>query len=276
MQNNQRATALDDESVERFCSFLESRGRSEHTVKAYRSDLAQFLLVYPGGVRGESFEDTATSWLTSNRRIVAPKTTGRRLTSLRAFAKWAGWGPMFDDYSAPVPAKSMPHPLPEGFDGVRKLIEACHTEEERSLVALCGMLGCRVSEARSVTPGDFNLGDMTLTIRGKGDKSRIVPLSTEAWDILSTPMTRAFIGGGGPVVDMTDRRARRTITRLGVRAGLKRHIASHDLRATFATSVYDKTLDIRTVQELLGHSSVETTQLYTGVKMDTMRSAVEL
>jgi len=277
MANEQRADRLDAASVDKFVIYLEARGRSEHTTRAYKSDLAQFLLLHPTGLTQDEFEDAALDWLTTNRRIVAPKTTGRRLTTLRTFAKWAGWGSTLEEYSTPTPAKSMPHPLPEGIEGVRKLILYSRTQEEAALIALCGFCGCRIAEALAVTREDFNMDEMTLTIRGKGDKSRIVPVSAEAWSAMSAPVARAFIAGEGTaVVGMTDRRARRTITRLGVKARLKRHISSHDLRATFATAVYDKTMDIRLVQELLGHSSVETTQVYTGVGIDKMRKGVDL
>jgi site-specific recombinase XerD len=226
----------------------------------------------------DTFEDQAMKWLNATRKEAAPKTTGRRLTSLRAFAKWAGWEAVLTDYSTPTPAKPVPHPLPEGIDGVRRMLVIAKYDNERALVALCGLCGLRVSEALSVIPHDFDLESMTLTIRGKGDKTRIVPVSREAWNILAPAVTRAYCGqkDGGSVVDMYDRQARRCVTRLGRKAKLKRHISSHDLRATFATAVYDKTMDIRLVQDLLGHSSVETTQVYTGVGMDKMKKGVEL
>jgi len=184
---------------------------------------------------------------------------------------------MLRDYSTPTPAKGQPHPLPEGMSGVERLIEHARNDQQRALVALCGMLGCRVAEALTVQPTDFNTGEMLLTIRGKGDKTRRVPISNRAWDVLAMPVTRAMCAGPNvPVVGLKDRFARRVITDLGVKAGLKRHISSHDLRATFATAIYDKTLDLRLTQELLGHSSSATTELYTGVSLENMRKAVEL
>lgn len=181
----------------------------------------------------------------------------------------------FSEFRSPTPLRGDPHPLPEGLDGVLKMINVTTNEKHRALVALCGLLGLRVAEAVAVMPGDFNTSDMTLRVRGKGDKERIVPVSPRAWDILATPIMRAFTLDR-PVVGLKDRGARAAITDLGVRAKLKRHISSHDLRSTFATTVYDKTLDIRVVQELLGHSSSQTTELYTKVGILKMRSAVEL
>lgn len=209
------------------------------------------------------------------RRTVAVKTTGRRLTSLRAFAKWAGWGDVLDDYTAPTPAASVPHPLPEGMDGVQRLIDVASTENQRALIALCGMVGCRIGEALATRPEHFNLQDHTLRILGKGDKERVVPVSARAWAVLEVPVIHAF-ASGTTVVKLRDRRARKVITALGVRANLQRSISSHDLRATFGTYVYDKTKDIRVVQELLGHASSNTTEIYLGIKASALRAAVEL
>ena len=270
-----KATTLTLGTIDNLRSTLYARGRSERTIKAYSTDLRMFLMdLETDQIPMEEFEETGMNWLQANRKRVAAKTTGRRLTSLKAFSKWAGWGVMFTEYSAPVPPKGDPHPLPEGAEGVYRLIRATKNEKQKALIALCGLCGCRVAEALAVMPGDFNLTTMTLTIHGKGDKQRIVPVSDMAWSVLATPVTRAFCDGNRPVVDLKDRFARRVITSLGVKAGLRRHISSHDLRATFATEVYNKTLDLRLTQELLGHSSSQTTELYTGVNQAKMREAV--
>ncbi len=203
------------------------------------------------------------------------KTTGRRLTSLRSFARWAGWGPILDDYDAPTPAKSVPHPLPEGMNGVRRLVAVASNDGQRCLIVLCGMVGCRIAEALEVRAEHFNLQSMTLTIRGKGDKQRIVPVSSQAWQVLQVPVIQAF-AEQRRLVNLHDRHARKIVTSLGVRAGLQRSISSHDLRATFGTHVYDKTKDIRLVQELLGHANSSTTELYVGVTQTALREAVEL
>lgn len=271
-----KVTTLTLGAIVKFQNSLSARGRSDQTVKCYGSDLRMMLEeLEETEVTMEEFEDLAMDWLQEHRRSIAPKTTSRRLTSLRAFAKWAGWGNLLSEYSAPTPARGMPHPLPEGIDGVKRLIEAARQENQVALIALCGLCGLRVAEALSIKPEDFGPNGMLL-VRGKGDKERHVPVSELAWSYLARPVTRAYVEGGRPVVGLKDRFARRVITDLGVRAGLQRHISSHDLRATFATAVYDKTLDLRVTQELLGHASSTTTELYTGVSNDKMRAAVEL
>lgn len=227
-------------------------------------------------IEADEYEDIAMQWLTATKHIVAPKTTQRRLTSLRAFAKWARWPVSFDDYQAPTPLRGQPHPLPEGVEGVKRMIAAASNEQQAALVALCGLCGLRVAEALSVRPSHFDLDEMLLTVHGKGDKRRIVPVSTLAWKVLQRPVTRAYVRGDEPVVGLKDRFARATITRLGNKARLRRSVASHDLRATFATEVYNKTLDQRLVQELLGHASGVTTEIYIERNREQLKAGVEL
>jgi site-specific recombinase XerD len=229
-------------------------------------------------ITADEFEECGMNWLTANRNKIQPKTTNRRLTSLRQFGKWAGWGYLFEDYSAPTPLAGQPHPLPEGIEGVKRMIEVCKDERHAALVALCGLCGLRIAEALAVKATDFDFHEMTLTIRGKGDKTRMVPVSSYAWSILQRPVARAYCvsDDAAPVVGLQDRFARALVTRLAERARLKRHVSSHDLRATFATEVYNKTLDQRLVQMLLGHASGTTTELYIGRTADQMKVGVEL
>lgn len=265
------------ESIEQFRNSLLGKGRSEDTVKAYSTDLKVMLQeLEESEIPPDEFVPTAERWLTANRKRVAAKTTGRRLTSLRAFGRWAGYGEILKDYSAPTPLRGTPHPLPEGIDGVKRLIAEARNEKQQALVALCGFCGLRVSEALKVKPSHFDLHEMTLRVFGKGDKERMVPVPDVAWEVLATPVTRAFVDGDRLVVGLQDRFARRVITELGVRAGLRRPISSHDLRATFATELHNRGANLRTIQELLGHSSSKTTEIYTEVTSSQLRTAVNL
>lgn len=275
---SKKATTLSLEAIDQMRSSLSVRGKAANTVKAYATDLRMLLMELDRpAIPMEDLEEIGLTWLHENQANLSPRTTGRRLTSLRAFSRWAGYGEYFLDYNAPTPAKGIPHPIPEGMAGVDRLVEVARDERHKALVALCGRVGLRVAEALSIGPGDFGYRpDATLlTVRGKGDKTRIVPVSIEAWQVLAVPVTRAACDGRVTVVELHDRFARRLITTLGQRAGLSRHISSHDLRATFATAVYNKTQDPILVQRLLGHSSVETTQGYIGSDMERYTSGVE-
>lgn len=156
------------------------------------------------------------------------------------------------------------------------MITACNNERHAALIALCGLVGLRISEALAVRPSHFDLHKMQLVVLGKGDKERIVPISPEAWEVLQYPTTRAFCNGNALVVGMQDRAARAMVTRVAKAAKLQRRVSSHDLRATFATEVYNKTLDQRLVQILLGHASSATTEIYVGRTTDQLKAGVVL
>lgn len=116
---------------------------------------------------------------------------------------------------------------------------------------------------------------MTLSIRGKGDKYRVVPVSKRCWRAISDAYISSMASGDKLLIHYSDRSARKCITTLGRKAKLARPISSHDLRATFATVVYDRTLNQRVVQELLGHAQGSTTELYIGVAQKAMAEGVD-
>lgn len=269
-------TTLTPASIALFQNSLSERGRAENTIKAYGSDLRS-LLRWAGvdSVSHPSLQSLTAKWLNETRIEAAAKTTERRLISTRAYAKWAGMENFLSDYITPTPARSIPHPLPEGISGVERMMSAATSASHTALFAMQGLLGMRVSEARSIMPRNIDLDERTITIRGKGDKTRVVPLTPKAWEQIKDAYERAC-RDGGPIVALSDRGARYAVTRTGARVDLRRSISSHDLRATTATAVFDKTKDIRLVQEMLGHASSKTTELYTHVGIDKMREGMEL
>jgi site-specific recombinase XerD len=274
-----RVMTLSSESTEQFRNWCIARARSKNTAKAYSTDLRMFLLWTQetrqmSEISPEEYSDLAMTWLNMTRETMSPKTTGRRLTSLRAFAKWANIPHELDEYQAPTPARAMPHPIPEGVEGLERMIEVASNSELKALVALMGFVGLRVHEALAMQTTWLDPKTMQLTVRGKGDKFRIVPVSKRAWDLISDAFTKAMCGDG-TLIHYEDRSARKAITMMGQRARLSRSVSSHDLRATFATEVYNRTLDQRVVQELLGHSSSTQTEVYIGVKHYAMAAGVE-
>lgn len=274
----QRATTLSTDSIERFRSSLSAKGHSKATIKAYTSDLRTLLMeLETDSIPPEEYQFAGMNWLTANRERVALKTTGRRLTSLKAFARWAGWpDDELKEYIAPVPLKGQPHPIPEGMEGVRAMIAATNRGQYKTLVALPGMAGLRVAEALSVRPSHFELDAMMLRVYGKGNKMRRVPIGPECWEtILSSVITAYATGEDALVIGLKDRHARSVVTRLAENAGLSRHVSSHDLRATFATELYNRTQDQRLVQEILGHVSQDQTSVYIGVSDMLMHDGVK-
>lgn len=270
---SQGVTTLSRESIERFRDWLSVRGRSAHTVKSYASDLQMLLLeVGTSSVPLSDLEETGLRWLQSKRDTLAPKTTTRRLTSLRAFAAWTGDPHAFVDFIPPTPKKPVPKPLAERFDGVRAMIEAADTEEMRVIVALCGFAGLRIHETLAIAPRNIDLRNRELTVRGKGDKERTVPMSDELVEVIIGTVVRRL--DQPRLVVMADRVARERITKLARQVGLTGKVSSHRLRATFGTQLMEDTHDLRLVQELMGHASSRTTEAYTEVTRDRQREAV--
>lgn len=247
-----------------------AQGRSVNTVRARQVDLEALHAAAGDLADWDAFETAAAAYLTSASREgdLAPATIRRRLSTFRTFAPVA----VLEGYRPPTPAPAEPHPIPEGIAGIRRLLEWAGPPE-RVLVTLCGMAGLRISEARSVRAKDFDTtGErVTLLVRGKGAKQRRIPLSPEAWENLADVVAER--SGDELLVEMSDSGARKAIGRLGRDARLSRPIASHDLRATFATSAYRSTKDLRAVQLYLGHASSKTTEVYVGIDQEALGAA---
>lgn len=259
-----------------FLSYLTAHGASPETVRAYRSDLAGFMTEHLALETWPAQEVAMASYLTAHRSRLAPRTTVRRLQTFKSWARWAGAPSGFlDDYRAPTPERPTAHPIPEGTDGVLAMIESSANVRHQALLCLCGLMGLRVSEAVAVRPEHVDLEHGRITVRGKGDKTRVVPIPRAADPYLRRACVIADRLGVS-LVDRTESGARKSIRRHGVRAGLSGPVASHDLRATTATAAYRRSGDIRAVQEILGHASLKTTQVYVEVTEHDMRAALEV
>lgn len=266
---------LTEHSVERFLAHMKRNGASPQTIRAYRTDLAQAMTYVDPEMDWEQTEDALTDYLYDNRERYSPKTIQRRLSTFRSWAKWAGKKDLLENYRAPKAAPTDPHPIPEGIDGVMRMIQSTRNPRHKALCTLTGLMGLRVAEAIAVRPEHFDHEHDLLVVRGKGDKVRHVPVTRTAWKFLKTAHKHASVSGT-TLVRLSDRGARASVSRHAKRAGLSRHVSSHDMRATFATAAYEKGHDLRAVQELLGHSDSKTTQIYTRVSMNAKRAAAEV
>lgn len=261
--------------IQDFLDSLETMGSSPETVRAYRSDFRGLLAAVGDQASWSDTELSMAKYLNDERKVKSAKTIERRLGTFRSY------GRHFDQlilnkYRAPKPAPPQPHPIPEGSDGVLDMIRSTKNPTHRALCALTGLMGLRVGEAIAVRPEDFDLQAMELTVKmGKGSKVRIVPVPKLAWKYMARAFQKAG-ENGTTLVPLTNRGARKSIKRHGKRAGLSREIASHDMRATCATAAYQRSMDIRAVQEILGHSSVNQTMVYTGISAEAKRAALEV
>lgn len=269
---------LTNESIGSFGAHLITNGASTETARHYTSDLRQVVAWGWNIYTPKDWPTTETmfaQYLTEHRAGWSPNTTLRKLAAFRSWAKFMR-APMgfLANYKAPKAPPPQPHPIPEGIPGVLAMIMSTRNHRHRALLVLTGLMGLRVGEAVSITPDHIDLERMECRFRGKGDKTRVVPISAIAWQYLKKGYEKA-LRDRSTLVNLTNSGARKAIPRHGRKAGLSRPIRTHDMRATFATRAYGDTKDLRAVQELLGHADSKTTQVYTGVSDAAKRAAVE-
>ena len=288
------------EAVERFLRYLRvERNASALTVKSYREDLTalvEYLTEVRGALPKPSSVDTVElrGYVAALHEAGYAKTTiARRLASLRSFFRFGqreGWTESnpAKPLRNPRKARALPHFL--SADDIERLLGSPPQSEpmglrDRAILEVLYSAGLRVSELAGLNVSDIDARGATLRVRGKGRRERIAPVGSYALGALDQWLKARRIsarekgGAEGPVfVNKSGRRlTTRSIGRLlekYLRAtGLDRRTTPHTLRHSFATHLLDRGADIRSVQELLGHKSLVTTQIYTHVSTAGLKAA---
>lgn len=291
------ATATFQELMLDFLAYLElERGVSRNTLQSYRSDLLQFGTFLEG--REQSAESAepqdVAEFLTGLAATegAATATIQRKAACLRSFYRHLRREGVRDSdptagISTPRKSQKLPHVL--GRAEVQRLLEQPKGTEpialrDRALLELMYACGLRASEAITLEPGNLDLTDRVARVRGKGDKERIVPIGSEA-----VKAVQAYLRRGRPAL-VGAREERRlfvnfrggALTRQGLykviakharSAGLAGKMSPHTLRHTFATHLLSGGCDLRSVQEMLGHADISTTQLYTHLSSEHLKDA---
>jgi integrase/recombinase XerD len=298
-------TAL-DRAIEDYLTFLRvERGLAAATIRAYRSDLGDFVAARGTERDWARGPDAAVRYLAARTKRgrpsdpgLAPTSLRRRAASIRGFYKFAfGDGLIPVDVAAHLDLPRMPRLLPETLtvEEVERLLDAAGAEDDpdpvrlrdRALVELLYAAGLRISEALGLDREDLSLDGGFVRVIGKGDKERLVPVGDVALGVLATwiegPRSALLALGhveparGGPLFlgDHGRRLARQqgwaSIKRAAAGAGLADRVSPHTLRHSFATHLLEGGADLRIVQELLGHASISTTQLYTHLTGERIR-----
>jgi integrase/recombinase XerC len=288
-------------AAEDFARYLQAeRGRSAHTVRAYLSDVGSLL----GYAASEGVEDLPGLELGILRRWLGAQseaglsraTLGRRSATARAFTAWAVREERIEAdpalrLKAPKREKSLPGVLHQGQ--VLRLVEGAESAaaeggllplRDRAMVELLYATGVRVGELAGLDIDDLDPDRRTLRVIGKGNKERTVPyglpaaLAVDDWLRRGRPAlaTEAsgpalFLGARGNRVDQ--RQVRSVVRALLEALGDTSATGPHALRHSAATHLLDGGADLRAVQEILGHSSLATTQIYTHVSVDRLRKS---
>lgn len=296
--------SLDTALAEAYRAHLiDERNLSENSIRAYLADLDSLLLhINQLGVTEFSQLELnhVRSWL-ANLQIkgAARSSITRRVVSIRAFTYWGaknGWlaSDIGRDLVAPKPERHLPEIV--DIAGASLTLEALHTRsmEDQSPsnirdVAMVETLygtGIRVSELVGLNLGDLDRARNTIRVIGKGDKERIVPIGQPALRAIDRWLNEArtelsssqsgealFLGSRGKRID--PRVVRQIVYEAMQALGSNKKMGPHALRHSAATHLLEGGADLRTVQEILGHSSLATTQIYTHVSEERIKKAYE-
>ncbi len=292
-----------DSVINRYIHHVELElGRSANTAKAYRKDLAGFF-AFAEELGCASLGDIGIielrGWLASQRATgLSSATLARRATSVRLFFAWALATKVIshDPASAlviPKVSKRLPHVL--GQEQAVAVLErvAIRADDDspvhirdKAIIEVLYATGIRVGELVGLDVSDVDTHRKTMRVRGKGNKERVVPFGELALDALHAYLTTArpqlenafskdalFLGARGKRVDQ--RVIRTVVTQVLESLSEVPMISPHGLRHSAATHLLEGGADIRAVQEILGHASLSTTQVYTHVSMDRLRAVFE-
>lgn len=286
-----------NEYVADFIEYLtQTKNYSVHTATAYETDVRDFIAFYTNYIGADvSLSDIARAdticfraWLADRaRRNLAHKSTARALSSLRGFYKYlARYHNIKNDAIGLISSPKVPRKLSKAIDvsdvehmhdAIREIdkSEPWIAARDWALVVLIFGCGLRISEALSLKNIDVRGRPNSLRILGKGSKERIVPTLPAVLDAIekyiklrpfgNAPDDELFRSVRG--LPMSSRMAEKVIEKLRHYLQLPDYVTPHALRHTFATALLAGGADLRSLQELLGHSSLSTTQLYTKVNM---------
>jgi integrase/recombinase XerD len=287
-----------DRAIDDFLAYLKvERGLAAATIRAYRGDLDDFAAARGSASEWARTPDAALRYLAARTRRgrrndpgLAPTSLRRRAASIRGFYRFAfGEGLIAVDVAQHIDLPRQPRLLPETLtvQETERLIDAAPDLRSRALLELLYAAGLRISEALNLDAEDLSLDGAFVRVIGKGDRERLVPIGDIAIDWLRRWLDEgrpALLAAGhvapdrgGPVFlgDRGRRLARQqafTIVKAAARAaGLGNRISPHTLRHSFATHLLEGGADLRIVQELLGHASISTTQLYTHLTGERVR-----
>jgi integrase/recombinase XerC len=297
---------MDEALAEFLRSLALEKNASDLTVKAYREDLTQAIEFFREKYSGQKLAPAQitsrhlrafTVWL--HEKAYAKTTIARRIAAVRTWFKFlcrqgtVTTNPA-EGLRAPRQDKKLPHFLSEA--SLDQLLQAPPADQplglrDRAILEMLYSAGLRVSELTGLCLDDVDLDSGSATIRGKGKKERLAFLGSKALDALKTwlrarnAMLAEKNGTNGKKIDavflnknatrLTSRSVGRLLEKYLALAGLDPRTSPHTLRHSFATHLLDHGADIRSVQELLGHSSLATTQIYTHVTTQRLKDSYD-
>lgn len=263
------------ELLQRFKQELVVGGFSERTIKMYVCYVREFLEFLGKDARKAERADVIAFLASKVEQGANNSTLALVYSALRHFYKEFLKSDLMDDIKRPKKSKKLPVVMTK--DEVKRIINAVRKKRDKLILMLLYSSGLRVSEVTKLKVNDLNLDECTAMIRaGKGKKDRLVILSKqwveEIKKYLATRKVKSeyvFCNSLGKPISVDT--IQRIVRKARIRAGIEKKVTPHSFRHSFATHLLEAGESIRKIQELLGHSSLSTTQIYTKVSKEELK-----
>ena len=282
------------EQIESFIRYLKAeRNFSEHTLRAYTGDIIDFaFFLTNNNIRfPEADKHIIRKYLAKlNEKELSKATLNRKFAALRTFYKFliinntVKKSPL-ENISPPKKDKKVP-----AFLTIEEMTELFNIPNmrlrDRAMIELLYSSGLRIQELLSLNLKNIDYISILVTVRGKGDKERIVPVGDKSLSAIREYINERRAQGlpydinsplflNSQAKRLDQRSARRVINNWFIKAGITKKVSPHTLRHTFATHILDRGCDLRSVQEMLGHKNLSTTQIYTHVTIESLKKVYE-
>lgn len=285
--------------IEEYIAFGQYQKRLDHkTLNAYKTDLKQFFEQFHSTCIGDVTPDILEKFISQLHQNYKPKTAKRKIASLKAFFHYLEYRELVDrnpfnklqiKFREPmILPKTIPLRTVETFlatiyhqrNCAKTTYQRRNALRDIAVIELLFSTGMRISELCSLKISDVNLQDGTILIYGKGSKERCMQIGNENILSILTEYKQEyfmemhnckhfFVNQSGRI--LSDQAVRRMINKYSSLAAIELHITPHMFRHTFATCLLEADVDIRYIQEMLGHSSINITEIYTHVAMSKKR-----
>ncbi|OHR44380.1 recombinase XerC [Neisseria sp. HMSC070E12] len=274
-------------SLDGYLKMLGQQGKSAHTLSAYGRDLTELVRLLTEGASETAQDLTRRDFVAALKRLsqqgLSERTLARKLSAWRQYCGWLVQSGMMDnDPTFNLKAPRLPERLPKALpqEELNHMLDSTPADDslavrDHALFELMYGSGLRLSEIHSLDLGDVLLDEGWVSVTGKGRKERQVPLSGKSVEALRAYLservaadgeTALFTGKNG--TRLGQRQIQKRLQAWAVQHGSGQHISPHMMRHSYASHLLQSSRDIRAVQELLGHSNLSTTQIYTKLDFD--------
>lgn len=281
--------------ISEYLDFCQSNKRLDpKTVKAYKIDLTQFVTSLSVSSVEDISSENIKKYIANLHQTFKPKTVKRKIASVRAFTSFLdelellSYNPFSKIYTKFREPVQLPKTIPLStiellLSSLYSYYHSAKTEHSRrsslqaiAIIELLFATGIRISELCSISPEDIDLSNRRLKINGKGKKERVLSIGNTSGLAVLSKYNEVFINeirSSGLFFPVSDQIVRRMIRKHCKLAGITQHITPHMFRHTFASSLLEAGVDLRYIQDFLGHSSISITEIYTHT---TLRKQTEI